>query len=229
VGLDQCGEDVACRQRGGCERTSPCTPPWGGKDSAARLTREDSRLFVGYSRPRFQCTVSTGIPLRRQSCHSEIGTVVSISAKAYFELEVVEEDHDCSYGFASAAFVRLMCTSATMVGEDAHSSIVDGNNGGSVKMKTKTAIYNKEKDSSCPQYAWRRWKQSDVVGLACDLESMQLRVSVNGSFDTPNGVVFNLDPEAVCDSLFAAFSGSQGKLRYNLGETLFHHVAPSTD
>jgi len=81
---------------------------------------------------------------------------VSISAKDYFELEIVEQDYDCSYGFASAAFVSMMCASATKVGEDAHSSVVDGNNGRSLKMKTKTAIYNKKENSSCPQYAWSR-------------------------------------------------------------------------
>ena len=57
----------------------------------------------------------------------------------------------------------------------------------------------------------------------------QLLVSVNGSFDAPNGRVFDLAPDAVGDGLFAAFSGYQGKVRYNLGETPFKHAAPSAD
>ena len=73
------------------------------------------------------------------------------------------------------------------------------------------------------------WKTGDVVGLACDLESMQLHVSVNGSFAAPNGVVFALDPDTVRDGLFAAFTGYQGKLRYNLGAAPFTHAAPSAD
>jgi len=73
------------------------------------------------------------------------------------------------------------------------------------------------------------WKQEDVIGLACDLDAMRVHVSVNGSFAAPNGVVFELAPEAVRDGLFAAITGHAGKVRCNLGEAAFKHAPPSAD
>ena len=73
------------------------------------------------------------------------------------------------------------------------------------------------------------WQAGDVIGLACDLSTMQMHVSVNGSFAAPNGAVFELDPDAVHDGLFAAFSGKSGKVRYNLGEAPFKHAPPAAD
>ena len=58
---------------------------------------------------------------------------------------------------------------------------------------------------------------------------MQMHVSVNGSFAAPNGVVFELDPDAAGHGLFAAFSGAVGKVRYNLGEAPFKHAPPAAD
>ena len=104
----------------------------------------------------------------------------------------------------------------TGVGDDEHSWAVDGEN-------TNTRHNNVRGEYGC------RWKEGDVVGLACDLENMQVRVSVNGSFAAPNGIVYDLAPDAVRDGLFAAFTGSRGKVRYNLGAAPFRHAAPSSD
>ena len=49
------------------------------------------------------------------------------------------------------------------------------------------------------------------------------------SFAAPNGVVFELAPDAVADGLFAAFSGYRGKMRFNLGESAFRHAPPAAD
>ena len=68
-----------------------------------------------------------------------------------------------------------------------------------------------------------KWKEGDEVGLVCDLESMQMLVSVNGSFEAPNGHLFDLDCERVLDGLFAAFSGQKGKVRYNLDEAAWRY------
>ena len=73
------------------------------------------------------------------------------------------------------------------------------------------------------------WKKGDVIGLACDLENNQIHVSVNGNFDTPNGVVFKLSSEDVNQGLFAAFTGVSGKVRYNLGQISFKHAPPSSE
>jgi len=107
-----------------------------------------------------------------------------------------------------------MIFSGTKVGDNALSWAVEG--------KHKCIQHKKERG----KYACQ-WKQGDVVGLACDLESMQLHVSV-GCFAAHNGVVFALDPDTVRD-LFAALTGRQGKLRYNLGAVSFTHAAPSAD
>jgi hypothetical protein len=73
------------------------------------------------------------------------------------------------------------------------------------------------------------WKKGDVIGLACDLEKNQIYVSVNGTFDEPNGLIFELSSDDVHEGLFAAFTGVSGKVRYNLGQTPFKHAPPSSD
>merc|ERR1712216_75905 len=102
------------------------------------------------------------------------------------------------------------------VGDDAHSWAVDG------QRQRKWHISGEEK-YPCT------WNAGDVIGLACDLDTMQMIVSVNGSFAAPNGVVFRLAPDAVRDGLFAAFSGKTGQVRYNLGEVPFKFAPPSAD
>ena len=68
-------------------------------------------------------------------------------------------------------------------------------------------------------------------GWRATWEAMQMLVSVNGSFDAPNGRVFasDLAPDAVGKGLFAAFSCGDGKVRYNLGEAPFKNAQPSAD
>jgi hypothetical protein len=75
--------------------------------------------------------------------------------------------------------------------------------------------------------AGTRWKAGDVVGLACDLEAMQVLVSVNGSFDAPSGLVFELDAGATRGGLLPAFPGTRGTVRCNLGGRPFLHPPPS--
>jgi hypothetical protein len=73
------------------------------------------------------------------------------------------------------------------------------------------------------------WRKGDVIGLACDLENNQIHVSVNGSFNAPNGLIFELSSDDVHNGLFAAFTDVSGKLRYNLGQTSFKHAPPSSE
>ena len=67
------------------------------------------------------------------------------------------------------------------------------------------------------------------MGLACDLDGMQVLVSVNGSFAPPNSLVFELAAHDVHGGLFAAFSARSGELRYNLGQAPFKYAAPSSE
>jgi len=74
------------------------------------------------------------------------------------------------------------------------------------------------------------WRAGDVLGFAVDLVEFEIQVSVNGSFDAPNGVVFKLESHEVPHGVFAAFTSGPGtKLRYNLGQTPFKHAPPSSD
>ena len=122
-------------------------------------------------------------------------------------------------GFAAPAFARVLEASDEGVGDDddGHSWAVDGTR--------QLKLHNGETEAyPCA------WQAGDVIGLACDLSSdMQMHVSVNGSFAAPNGVVFELDPDAAGHGLFAAFSGAVGKVRYNLGEAPFKHAPPAAD
>jgi hypothetical protein len=140
-----------------------------------------------------------------------------LGGKGYYELEILEVDVECpQYGFASAAFARVLgAKSGDGVGDDAHSWAVDG------------ARQLKWPDGEEPYKC--TWQAGDVIGLACDLDKMQMHVSVNGSFAAPNGVVFELAPDAVGDGLFAAFSCQTGKVCYNLGEAHFRHAPPAAE
>lgn len=81
-----------------------------------------------------------------------------------------------------------------------------------------------------------------TVGFACDVDAMQIRVSVNGHFEEreklimsrfpvtkPEGHVFDLSPEAVKESIYAALSGFRGTVCNNLGEVPFKYAAPVGD
>jgi hypothetical protein len=140
-----------------------------------------------------------------------------LGGRGYYELEILERvDWYPQYGFAAAAFVRVSGCSSENVG-DGHSWAVDGKN-------KRTMQKGKQGEFECYE-----WEDSDVVGLACDLDAMRIHVSLNGSFAAPYGVVFELEADAVGDGLFAAFSGKTSKVRYNLGEATFKHTPPSAD
>ena len=67
-----------------------------------------------------------------------------------------------------------------------------------------------------------------MIGLACDLEAGQMHVSVNGSFDAPHGVAFQLPINS--DGLFPAFTGGGAVvMKWNFGEGSFRHAPPSDD
>jgi hypothetical protein len=159
--------------------------------------------------------ISAGSTLR--STHS-----CPLGGKGYYEVEILGLDSTPQYGFATACFERVRgeresVSSKYGVGDDQHSWAVDG--GRQIKLHNGRLKETYE----------YTWKQGDVIGLACDLDAMRVLVSVNGSFAAPNGVVFELAPEAVCDGLFAAITGFSGKVRCNLGEAAFKHAPPSAD
>jgi len=54
-------------------------------------------------------------------------------------------------------------------------------------------------------------------------------ISINGSFEAPNGCVFELPADTVQHGLFAAFTGRNGKVCCNLDATPFKYAPPSAD
>ena len=120
------------------------------------------------------------------------------------------------FGFASAAFTRVPGASDDGVGGDDMSWAVDGT--GKCTWHSRA-----EEPYTC------EWKMGDVLGLACDLEEVHTHVSVNGCFAAPNGLIFHLNADTVQYSLVAAFTGSSGKVRCNLGTAPFQHAPPSVD
>jgi hypothetical protein len=198
--LHECGVTVASR---------PELLFWRGKLTSAVCLVELNSI-VTRALPFGKVSDGTDITLRsRQRC--------PMGSKGYYELEILEFDGWYPvYGFASASFQSVRGASGGRVGDDEHSWAVDGEN-----------QYAKHKRSSKPYEC--KWTTGDVVGLACDLDGMQVLVSVNGSFAPPNGLVFELAPHAVHGGLFAAFTTFLGELRYNLGQTTFKYAAPSSE
>ena len=187
---------------------------------AAAVRRPALALFRG------QCSaVHIKVAERTVACAHSFVTVRSaqrcpLGAKGYYELEILDRDDlNPQYGFASPAFERVLGASEEGVGDDEHSWAVDG--------ARQCKWHNGNEAYPCT------WNVGDVIGLACDLNAMQMHVSVNGSFAAPNGVVFELAPDATCHGLFAAFSGCESdmsvKVRYNLGEVPFKHAPPAED
>jgi hypothetical protein len=64
-----------------------------------------------------------------------------------------------------------------------------------------------------------RWREGDVVGLACDLRaegSCRMLVSLNGDFSPPYGVAFDLPAVGLESGLCPAFTAWKGVFRCNL-------------
>ena len=135
--------------------------------------------------------------------------------KGYFEVEILGLDVYPQYGFAASSFEAVRGSSGGGVGDDEYSWAVDG--------ARQLRWHNGKSEYTC------FWKEGDVVGMACDLDKRQVLVSVNGSFEPPNGLIFDLPPDAATDGLFAALSGQSGKVRWNLGDVPFKYAPPSED
>jgi len=136
--------------------------------------------------------------------------------RGYYELTILETNTEPQYGFVPATFTRMPGVSYDGVGDDDKSWAVDG-------VRQWKWHNGEEEPYTCT------WNVGDVVGLACDLLEMKMHVSVNGCFGAPNGLVFHLDADTVQHGLFAAFTGSSGKVQCNLGAAPFQHAPPSAN
>ena len=117
---------------------------------------------------------------------AEICTMLSrfkcpFGAKAYYELEILEIDVEPLYGFATEDFSPTAFPRG--VGRD----------------QRYGQSWSFDSDTATVDIAW---KAGDVIGLACDLHMMQIKMSINGYFSK---LILNVDPDVVINGLFAAF------------------------
>ena len=136
--------------------------------------------------------------------------------RGYYEIEILDMVENPQFGFASEDFERRENPHNDGQVDDDPFWAVDGERQKKWHPGPKHKI-----DYAC------KWKTGDVIGLACDLVKQQILVSVNGSYETPNGVVFEL-AESVGE-LFAAFTAKRGKIRYNFGGASFKFKPPWPD
>ena len=71
-----------------------------------------------------------------------------------------------------------------------------------------------------------KWVQGDVIGIACNMLTRQMLVSLNGDYREPNGVVFDL-PHTALVMYPALFSSDDCHVHVNLGHAPFKHAHPS--
>jgi len=142
----------------------------------------------------------------------------SMGQKSYYEIKILDTLSVSQFGFVTADCEEMRQGSGNGVGNCAHSWAVDGYRG--KKWHVGAESYG----------TGNMWKPNDVVGLACNLNTRQIFVSINGSYDLPNGLpnglVFQLDEDAVQHGLFAAFSARHGEIEYNLGDLPFKYGPP---
>ena len=175
--------------------------------------------------------------------------------KCYYEVTILRVDGSASnIGFATSGFERVRTISdhpslwGNGVGSDDQSwgvcgiqqrlwhvesgvqhSDEEGEKGGGEEEEEEE---DEDEEDEEGEEDWREyeasWQEGDVVGMACDLANGQILVSVNGSFEAPNGVVFER-AGGFEGEMFAAISGTTGRLHYNLGATPFAHAPPASD
>lgn len=130
--------------------------------------------------------------------------------KYYYEIELFDDfDNVFQFGFATEGFKAQVGYTGEGVGDDDVSWGFDG-------VRQQLWPSNKGFGSA--------WTKGDVLGLACDLVNNTLSLSVNGSFDAPNGVGF--EDIKFGDWLSPALTSSHSSVKVNFGQRSFKHSGP---
>ena len=133
----------------------------------------------------------------------------------YFELQVVEINREAQFGFCTEGFEPREIPKGEGPGDDAWSWAVDG------------VRQTKWHEGDCGAHG-SEWAVGDIIGFALDMRTADtaiFSVSVNGSFDAPNGPAFT---DIHAPYLSPAFSGS-GQYRVNFGDRPFVHAPPDAE
>ncbi len=156
---------------------------------------------------------SSDYSLQFREFNSFIADVKLRGAGFYFEVEVLEiVKSGVQYGCCTSGFESLKDPRGQGVGDD--------------KLSWGVCGHRQEKWHGSDASAFgSKWSVGDIIGFMIDMRisgAAVLSVSVNGSFASPNGVVFS-DIDAPYMS--PAFSGN-GVCRINLGDRPFAYVPP---
>jgi hypothetical protein len=139
----------------------------------------------------------------------------------YYEVEVLHAGDYTQFGFCSREWPAKKGYSREGVGDDGLSWAVDGDR-----------VMKWHKENNCPFGG--RWREGDVVGLACDLRADwsggRMLVSLNGDFAPPYGAAFDLPAAGLEGGLCPALTASSGLFCCNLGGLRpFRHAPPSPE
>ncbi len=140
----------------------------------------------------------------------------------YFELQVIDitGEAQAQFGFCTEGFEPYEISKGEGAGDDAWSWAVDG-----VRLLKWHDAVTLQRD--CGAYG-SEWAVGDVIGFAIDLRAADaaiFSVSVNGSFDAPNGPAFT---DIHAPYLSPAFTGA-GQYRVNFGDRPFVHAPPDAE
>jgi len=146
------------------------------------------------------------------------------------KIEILSLDISPQFGFASKKMEGLDGWTPVGVGDEKYSWGVDGVRG---------ILWREGRRS---KYACR-WRAGDFVGVACNMVEGEILVSVNGSYEEPNGRVARIwdclgstgclapmsGSRHYDNSLFPAISGKTGTIKINLGAAAFRYSPPKFD
>ena len=141
--------------------------------------------------------------------------------QGYYEVEVLRPGIGTQFGFCSQEWPAMTGFSGNGVGDDGPSWGVDGDR-----------VLRWHEGDKGPFGG--RWREGDVVGLACDLRAGvgggRMLVSLNGDFAPPYGAAFDLPAAGLERGLCPALTARSGLFRCNLGGGRpFRHAPPSPE
>ncbi len=170
---------------------------------------------VTFNRHRGGGHVTCDYLLQFQDFNTFVADVRLCGGCFYFELQVVQLGDIVQFGFCTQGFERREDAEGEGVGDDSYSWAVDG---------VRALKWHQGKKRKLGI----KWAEGDVIGFALDMRTAgaaAMSVSVNGSFDAPNGVAFSNISAAYLSPAFTGY----GCHRANMGNRPFLHAPPDAE
>ena len=147
------------------------------------------------------------------------GTVCQWGGLGYYEVEILHAGSGTQFGFCSLKWPANKGHVGNGVGDDGPSWGVGGDR-----------VFKWHEGENGPFGG--RWRDGDVVGLACYLRGGggRMLVSLNGDFAPPYGAAFDLPAAGLEEGLCPALTAMTGLFRCTLGAGRpFRHAPPSPE